>query len=55
MLFRSGAEQDAPETVKFLEAIFGVEATLRTDPSARADIVITTGRSTPDLTPPPAP
>jgi LCP family protein required for cell wall assembly len=51
----NGAEQNAPETVKFLETIFAVKATLATDPSARADIVITTGRSTPDLTPPPAP
>ncbi len=51
----NGAEQDAPETVKFLETLFGVKATLAADPSARVDIVITTGRSTPDLTPPPAP
>ena len=51
----NGAEQDAPETVKYLEALFGAKATLATDASARADIVVTTGRSTPDLTPPPAP
>jgi LCP family protein required for cell wall assembly len=51
----NGAEQDAPETVQYLQTLFGVKATLATDPSARADIVITTGRSTPDLTPPPAP
>jgi LCP family protein required for cell wall assembly len=51
----NGAEQEAPETVRFLEALFGVKATLTADPTARADIVITTGRSTPDLTPPPAP
>jgi LCP family protein required for cell wall assembly len=51
----NGAEQDAPETVKLLEALFKVKATLVADPSARVDIVITTAGTTPDLTPPPAP
>jgi LCP family protein required for cell wall assembly len=51
----NGAEQSAPETVKFLEALFAVKATLATDPAARVDIVITTGRNAPNLSPPPAP
>jgi LCP family protein required for cell wall assembly len=51
----NGAEQNAPETVKYLEALFKVTATLVADPSARVDIVITTAPTTPNLTPPPAP
>jgi LCP family protein required for cell wall assembly len=51
----NGAEQSAPETVMFLEALFKVRGTLVADPSARVDIVITTARTTPDFTPPPAP
>jgi len=51
----NGAQQDAPATVAFLEKLFGVKATYANDSSARVDIVITTARSTPDLTPPPAP
>ena len=51
----SGAEQDAPTTVAYLQGLFGVKPTLVNDPAARADIVITTARTTPDLTPPPAP
>jgi LCP family protein required for cell wall assembly len=51
----NGAEQNAPETVKYLQALFKVTATLVTDPSARVDIVITTAPTTPNLTPPPAP
>src|SRR6266536_1928407 len=31
----NGAEQDAPETVKYLESLFGAKATLATDASAR--------------------
>ena len=51
----NGAEENAPETVKYLEALFKVTATLKNDPSARVDIVITTAPATPNLTPPPAP
>jgi LCP family protein required for cell wall assembly len=51
----NGAEATAPTTIAFLEDLFNVKATLVSDPTARVDIVITTGRSTPDLTPPPAP
>jgi LCP family protein required for cell wall assembly len=55
MVVYNGAELKTPETVRFLEALFRVKATLVTDPSARVDIVITTARTTPDFTPPPAP
>ena len=51
----NGAEQKDPQTVALLEKVFGVRATLVTDPSARVNIVITTGKTTPSLTPPPAP
>ncbi|MBF6604442.1 MAG: LCP family protein [Chloroflexi bacterium] len=51
----NGAEQKDPATVALLEKVFGVKATLVNDPTARVNIVVTTGRTTPDLTPPPAP
>jgi len=51
----NGAETRLPETLKLLEAVFGVTAVRATDPAARVDIVITTSRRTPELTPPPAP
>jgi LCP family protein required for cell wall assembly len=51
----NGAEADAPATIAYLEGLFHVKATLSNDTTARVDIVITTGGSTPDLTPPPAP
>jgi len=51
----NGAQESAPETVKYLEALFKVTAKLVNDPSARVDIVITTAPATPNLTPPPAP
>jgi LCP family protein required for cell wall assembly len=37
------------------QAAFGVTAVPATDPASRVDIVITTSRRTPELTPPPAP
>jgi LCP family protein required for cell wall assembly len=55
LLVYNGAEQTMPETVAALESIFGVSATLKTDPAARVDIAVVTGKTTPDLTPPPAP
>ena len=51
----NGAETRLPATIEFLEQAFGVQATLRNDPSARVDITIITAGSTPELTPPPAP
>ena len=49
------AKDQAPATIAYLQTLFGVKATFSNDPTARVDIVITTGGSTPDLTPPPAP
>ncbi|HEY7589609.1 MAG TPA: LCP family protein [Candidatus Limnocylindrales bacterium] len=51
----NGAETKMPVTVKTLEELLGVTVVTATDPTARADIVVTIGRTTPDLTPPPAP
>jgi LCP family protein required for cell wall assembly len=51
----NGAEARLTETVAVLEGVFGVTAQLAADPTAGADIIISTGRQTPDLTPPPAP
>lgn len=51
----NGAEQSDPQTVALLEKIFGVQATLVNDPTARVNIIVTTGRTTPSLTPPPGP
>lgn len=51
----NGAEVLKPATVALLEAGFGVSATYVVDPAIRVDIVITTGKATPDLAPPAAP
>jgi LCP family protein required for cell wall assembly len=51
----NGAEARLTETIAVLEGVFGVTAQLGADPTVGADIVISTGRQTPDLTPPPAP
>ena len=51
----NGAATSMPETLAALKSAFGVPVTTKTDPSALADFVVTTGTSTPDLTPPPGP
>ncbi len=51
----NGREAALPATVALLEQTLGVTAVLRADPAVRVDIIVTTGRSTPDLTPPPGP
>lgn len=51
----NGSEDRLPLTIAALKQVFGVEAVLVTDPSVHVDIVIITARSTPLLTPPPAP
>jgi LCP family protein required for cell wall assembly len=51
----NGAEDRMPDTIKLLQQLFGTTVVPVTDPTATVDIVITVGRSTPDLTPPPAP
>ena len=50
----NGAEERLPDTIAYLEKTFGVPVTTKTDPAIRTDIVITVGRSTPDLEAPPA-
>jgi LCP family protein required for cell wall assembly len=51
----NGAERRIPRTIEALQEAFGVPAQTRTDPGVRVDIVITTGRDTPQLSPPPRP
>ncbi len=51
----NGAELTKPATVTLLETLFEVTATFVADPAVRVDIVITTGKATPDLAAPTAP
>lgn len=51
----NGRETSLPATVALLQKVFGVQAQLVNDPNVTADIIVTTGRSTPTLTPPPGP
>ena len=51
----NGAETRFPATIKLLETVFGTQVVPVTDPAVRVDVIITTARNTPDLTPPPAP
>jgi LCP family protein required for cell wall assembly len=51
----NGAESNLTATIAFLESTFKTKVVLVTDPTARADIVITTTRSTPILVPPATP
>jgi LCP family protein required for cell wall assembly len=51
----NGAETTFPASIAYLETLYGVTATPVADPAARADLVITTGKTTPLPTPPPAP
>ena len=50
----NGAEKDLAQTIAYLEDRFKVTVELADDPAMRADVVITIGRSTPDLRPPPS-
>jgi LCP family protein required for cell wall assembly len=50
----NGAEDRLTATIAYLEKRFKVTAELVDDPTIRADVVITIGRSTPDLQPPPS-
>jgi LCP family protein required for cell wall assembly len=51
----NGAESSLTATIAFLESTFKTKVVLVNDPAARADIVITTTRSTPILAPPATP
>ena len=50
----NGAEEKLAATIAYLEKTFGVKVKTKTDPTIRVDIVITVGRNTPDLQPPPS-
>jgi LCP family protein required for cell wall assembly len=49
----NGAETEMTETIAYLEKRFKVTATMATDPAVAADVVITIGKGTPKLSPPP--
>jgi LCP family protein required for cell wall assembly len=51
----NGAETTFPLTVAALQDTFGVTVVPMADPNIHVDFVITTAKSTPDLTPPPVP
>jgi LCP family protein required for cell wall assembly len=51
----NGREADLAATIKLLEDVFNVKATYVTDPSVRADVIVTTGTQTKLLTAPPGP
>ena len=50
----NGAEKDLAQTIAYLEDRFKVTVELADDPAQRPDVVITIGRETPDLRPPPS-
>jgi LCP family protein required for cell wall assembly len=51
----NGAESGLNDTIAFLESAFKTKVVLKSDPVARADIIITTTSSTPNLAPPTVP
>ena len=51
----NGAADSAPLTLAALGQAFGVQVEPVTDPSVRADFIVITGLTTPQLTPPPVP
>lgn len=51
----NGAGSKIPATVAYLSKLFGVKPTTANDPSVLAQVIITTGRSTPSLSPPAGP
>jgi LCP family protein required for cell wall assembly len=50
----NGAEARIPGTITYLEQLFKVQVKTASDPKIRADVVVTIGRNTPDLEPPPS-
>ena len=53
VIFYNGAETRMPETVRVLRALFHVPITTATDPSMQANVVVTTGTTTPTPSAPP--
>jgi len=50
----NGAQTGLTATIDYLESRFAVKVTTAIDPAIRADVIITIGRNTPDLGPPPS-
>ena len=50
----NGAEVRLAATIAYLESRFAVKVTTAIDPAIRADVIVTIGRDTPDLSPPPS-
>ena len=50
----NGAESKIPATITYLEKLFDVKVTTKTDKAVPVDVVVTVGRNTPDLEPPPS-
>ena len=50
----NGAEVNLTATIAYLESRFAVKVTTAIDPAIRADVIVTIGRDTPDLSPPPS-
>ena len=50
----NGAEGRLAATIAYLESRFAVKVTTAIDPAIRADVIVTIGRGTPDLSPPPS-
>src|SRR3954451_6354250 len=46
----NGAEKQMPETIKYLEQLYGTTVKIATDPTVTADIVVTLGQNAPDRT-----
>lgn len=51
----NGALADNPETVAYLQQLFGVTVTEKDDPAIRTDFILTVGKNTPQLEAPLAP
>jgi polyisoprenyl-teichoic acid--peptidoglycan teichoic acid transferase len=49
----NGAEARVPDTIAYLEKLFGVKVKTASDTTVRTDIVVVIGRDTPDLEAPP--
>lgn len=49
----NGAQDKLSATIDYLEGLFKTKVKLVNDPKIRADVIVTIGRNTPDLAPPP--
>jgi LCP family protein required for cell wall assembly len=49
----NGAQDKLSATIAYLEGLFKTKVKLVNDPKIRADVIVTIGRNTPDLAPPP--